>query len=70
MFCPVDFVPCAVDLSVHYLLLIILNCLCLGKTEGGGGVAQSIERATSDEEVVGSILAMAARFLLVGSVSV
>ena len=33
-------------------------------------VAQSVERATPGEAVVGSIPAVAARFLLVGSVSV
>ena len=33
-------------------------------------VAQSVERATPDEEVLGSIPTVAARFLLVGSVSV
>ena len=32
--------------------------------------AQSVERATPDEEVVGSITTVAARSLLVGSVSV
>ena len=37
---------------------------------GGGGVAQSVERATPGEEVLGSIPAVAARSLLVGSVSV
>ena len=37
---------------------------------GGGAVAQSVERATPDEEVLGSIPAVAARSLLVGSVSV
>ena len=37
---------------------------------GGGGVAQSIERATPGEEIPGSILAADARSLLVGSVSV
>ena len=37
---------------------------------GGGAVAQSVERATPGEEVPGSILAVAARSLLVGSVSV
>ena len=38
---------------------------------GGGGAAQSvIERATPGEEVPGSIPAVAARSLLVGSVSV
>ena len=36
----------------------------------GGAVAQSVERATPGEEVPGSILAVAARSLLVGSVSV
>ena len=37
---------------------------------GGGAVAQSVERATPGEEVPGSITAVAARSLLVGSVSV
>ena len=37
---------------------------------GGGGVAQSVERATPGEDVPGSIRAVAARSLLVGSVSV
>ena len=37
---------------------------------GGGGVAQSEERATADEEALGSIPVVAARSLLVGSVSV
>ena len=36
----------------------------------GGAVAQSVEHATSVEEVPGSIPAVAARSLLVGSVSV
>ena len=36
----------------------------------GGPVAQSVERATSGEEVLGSIPAVAAHSLLVGSVSV
>ena len=36
----------------------------------GGTVAQSVERATPGEEVPGSISALAARSLLVGSVSV
>ena len=36
----------------------------------GGALAQSVERATPGDEVVGSIPAVAARFLLVGSVSV
>ena len=37
---------------------------------GGGAVAQSVERATPGEEVLDSIHALAARSLLVGSVSV
>ena len=37
---------------------------------GGGAVAQSAERATHGQEVPGSIPAVAARSLLVGSVSV
>ena len=43
------------------------TCLSGG---GGGGVAQSVERATPGEKVPGSITAAAARSLLVGSVSV
>ena len=41
-----------------------------GNTSVRGAVAQSVERATPGEEVPGSILAVAARSLLVGSVSV
>ena len=37
---------------------------------GGGGIAHSVERTTPGEEVLGSISAVAARSLLVGSVSV
>ena len=37
---------------------------------GGGGVAQSVERTTPGQEVPGSIPAVAARSLLVGSVSI
>ena len=37
---------------------------------GGGAVAQSVERATPGEEVPGSIPAVVARFLQVGSASV
>ena len=40
------------------------------KAQGGGGVAQSVERATPGEELTGSIPAVATRSLLVGSVSV
>ena len=39
-------------------------------TGGGVAVAQSVERATPGEEVPGLIPAVAARSLLVGSVSV
>ena len=39
-------------------------------TGGGGTVAQSVERATPGEEVPGSIPAVAACSLLVGTVSV
>ena len=38
--------------------------------ERGGAVAQSVELSTPGEVVPGSIPAVAARFLLVGSVSV
>ena len=37
---------------------------------GAGVVAQSLERATPGEEIMGSIPPVAARSLLVGSVSV
>ena len=37
---------------------------------GGGGVAESVERATPGEEVPGSIPTVIVRSLLVGSVSV
>ena len=40
------------------------------KKRGGGAVAQSVERATPGQEVLGSITAVAARSLLVGAVSV
>ena len=39
-------------------------------SEEGSEVAQSVERSTHGEEVPGSIPAVAARSLLVGSVSV
>ena len=41
-----------------------------GDVSVGGAVAQSVERATPVQEVPGSIPAVAARSLLVGSVSV
>ena len=37
---------------------------------GGGGEAQSVERTSSGEEVVGSIPAVATRSLMIGWVSV
>ena len=43
---------------------------CVELNYVGGAVAQSVERATRGEEVPGSIPAVAARSLLVGSVSV
>ena len=53
-----------------------INCLKdyqLGVTHSytlGGAVAQSVERVTPGEEVLGSIASVAARSLLVGLVSV
>ena len=53
-----------------------MNLLCFNEhthiyfNAMGGAVAQSVERATPGEEVPGSIPAVAARSLLVGSVSV
>ena len=44
--------------------------LVFSKDVQGAAVAQSVERATPGEEVPGSIHAVAARSLLVGSVSV
>ena len=41
-----------------------------GRGGGGGAVAKSVERTTPGEEVPGSISAVAARSLLVRSVSV
>ena len=42
---------------------------CLAVSIIGGAVAQSVERATPGQEVYGSISTVAARSLLVGSVS-
>ena len=53
----------SLDSSLLLLLLLLLG------GGGGGTVAQSVERVTC-EEVPGSIPAVAARSLLVGSVSV
>ena len=45
--------------------------MCVWGGGGGGGlVAQSVERSTSGQELVGSISAPAARSLLVGLVGV
>ena len=55
------------------LLVLPLNCdraPCSVHPSLGGAVAQSLERATPGQEVPGSIPAVAARSLLVGSVSV
>ena len=70
----------------HQILILISNCLkyfffCISSlwvydalydipNKVVGAVAQSVDRATTDEEVVGSISAVAASSLLVGSVSV
>ena len=54
-----------VSLSPSYTPFVSLPLL-----RSEGAVAQSIERATPGEEVLGSIPAVAARSLLVGSVSV
>ena len=52
-------------------LILDLNSISsLEPLSAEGAVAQSVERATPDEEVAGSIHAVAARSLLVGSVSV
>ena len=51
-------------------LYSLLSCILSTLLQPGGAVAQSVERATPGEEVPGSILAVAARSLLVGSVSV
>ena len=50
-------------MQINIFLLSLLETL-------GGAVAQSVERATPGEEVPGSIPAVAACSLLVGSVSV
>ena len=48
----------------HYLLPSLR-----GGGGGGGAVSQSVERSTPSEEVPGSIPAVVARSLLVGSLS-
>ena len=55
------------NVILPYLYLVVFFC------KGGGGgerVAQLVERTTPGVEVLGSISAVAARFLLVGSMSV
>ena len=54
----------------EYNLLSVWGCSLKLGGGGGGAVAQSVERATPGQEVPGSIPAVAARSLLVGSVSV
>ena len=55
-------------------LQIMIRCFPLIYSDlgggGGGGGSSAVERATPGEEVPGSIPAVAARSLLVGSVSV
>ena len=53
-------------LNIKNFKAILLVCVCGGG--GGGAVAQSTERATPGEEVVGSIPAVASCSLLVRSV--
>ena len=59
---------CYIDLP--FLILYSFLLLCLFLLLSGGAAAQSVERATPGEEVLGSIPAVAARSQLVGSVSV
>ena len=51
-------------------MTFILSTMIASLNKGGGAVAQSVEHATPGEEVPGSIPGVAARSLLVGSVSV
>ena len=55
-----------IDQSRFFLSLLLMG----GGGGGGGAVPQSVERATPSEEALGSIPAVAARSLLVRSVSV
>ena len=48
----------------------VSHCSSISMSVVGGAVAQSVERATPGQEVPGSIPAVAARLLLVRSVSV
>ena len=57
----------------HSLSAYLFSFFFLSLSRGGGGggaIAQLVERATPGEEVPGSIPAVAARSVLVGSVSV
>ena len=58
-------------LSIQCILLIALSIKKYDNIimTAEGGVAQSVERLTPGEEVVGSIPDLAARCLLIGSVS-
>ena len=63
-----DIKVCLISLLPSAFLSLSLKILLFEKV--GGVVAQSVERATPGEEVPGLIPAVAARSLLVGSVSV
>ena len=56
--------------ALHGIINILLQNHISTARFHRGAVAQSIERANAGEEVPGSIPTAAARFLLVGSVSV
>ena len=57
-------------LQLYWVIVIPSKTLNLFLIFNGGALAQSVERAIPGEEVPGSIPALAARSLLVGSVSV
>ena len=57
-------------LGLTWFILFSISVSGGGGGGRGGSVAQSLERATPGEEVPGSIPAVAAHSLLVGSVSV
>ena len=54
------------------MVIFVDYCFTLDGLGGGGGgaVAQSVQRTNPGEEVMGSITVVAARSLLVGSMSV
>ena len=60
---------CFVIFQMHSIFYFILFNF-FGGRKGGGGVNQSVQRETPDEKVPGSILAVAARSQLIGSLSV